>query len=131
MTNNPSTATVTATISVTPASTATIQCPQVNGTLYTDSWGGKRFRRVCGIDYSGEGEAVDIGNVKVGSLDAYIDACASTADCTGAGWGIIDGDTGPLHTCWMKTNLTKHHEARPDWGFAVLLANNGTTVGEN
>jgi hypothetical protein len=97
-----------------------VQCPQVNGTIYTASTGGKRFRRMCGIDYGGQGEAVDIGNVKTRNMDACIDACASRANCTGAGWGIIKGDQGPTHSCWMKANLTKSHTATPEWGFAVL-----------
>ena len=89
--------------------------------MYTASSGGKQFRRMCGIDYGGKGEAVDIGNVKTHNLDACIDACAAKTNCTGAGWGVIEGDTGPLHACWMKTNLTKAHKATPDWGFAVLV----------
>jgi hypothetical protein len=103
------------------AATADVQCPRVNGTIYTASSGGKQFRRLCGLDYGGEGEAVDIDNVKTRNMDACIDACASEENCTGAGWGVIDGDKGSTHTCWMKTNLTKSHKAKPDWGFAVLV----------
>lgn len=98
-----------------------IECPRVNGTVYTASTGGKRFRRMCGVDYGGAGEAVDIGSVKTLSLDTCIDACASRSNCTGAGWGVIDGDQGPTHSCWMKTNLTKSHTATPEWGFAILV----------
>ncbi|EAQ85555.1 hypothetical protein CHGG_09569 [Chaetomium globosum CBS 148.51] len=94
-----------------PTAKADVQCPRVNGTIYTASSGGKRFRRLCGVDYGGEGEAVDIGNVKTINLDACIDACASETNCTGAGWGVIEGDKGPTHSCWMKTNLTKSHKA--------------------
>ena len=104
-----------------PTAKADVQCPRVNGTIYTASSGGKRFRRLCGVDYGGEGEAVDIGNVKTINLDACIDACASETNCTGAGWGVIEGDKGPTHSCWMKTNLTKSHKAMPEWGFAVLV----------
>ncbi|KAL2168952.1 hypothetical protein VTG60DRAFT_6594 [Thermothelomyces hinnuleus] len=119
------TATATATTThaaATPTAVADdVDCPGVNGTFYTASTGGKRFRRLCGIDYGGNGEAVDIGNVKTRNLDRCIDECASRPKCTGAGWGVIQGDKGPLHTCWLKTNLTKPHKATPDWGFAVLL----------
>lgn len=103
------------------ASAAEVQCPRVNGTVYTAGTEGKRFRRMCGIDYGGEGEAVDIGSVKTKSLDDCIEACAAEAACTGAGWGIIEGDDGAMHSCWMKTNLTSFHQARTDWGFAVLM----------
>lgn len=116
------TPTVSTSPSATPAA-ADVQCPAVNGTMYTASSGGKRFRRMCGVDYGGEGEAVDIGNVKTRSLDACIDACASRGNCTGAGWGIIKGDQGPTHSCWMKANLTKSHKATPEWGFAVFVGN--------
>jgi hypothetical protein len=115
--------TTVSTPSATPTAVAAdVQCPRVNGTIYTASTGGKRFRRLCGLDYGGEGEAVDIGNVKTRNMDGCIDACASRGNCTGAGWGVIDGDKGPTHTCWMKTNLTKSHTATPEWGFAVLVA---------
>ncbi|KXX75058.1 hypothetical protein MMYC01_207768 [Madurella mycetomatis] len=101
---------------------ADVQCPRANGTMYTARTGSKQFRRMCGIDYGGEGEAVDIGNVQTRSLDACIDACAARPSCTGAGWGVIDGDSGAMHSCWMKTNLTRFHRARDDWGFAVLVS---------
>jgi hypothetical protein len=75
---------------------------------------------MCGLDYSGAGQAVDIGNVQTLNLEACIDACAAQSNCTGAGWGVIKGDKGPEHTCWMKTNLGKPHTATSDWAFAVL-----------
>ncbi|KAL1841767.1 hypothetical protein VTJ49DRAFT_6605 [Mycothermus thermophilus] len=106
--------------SPTPTVKSDVQCPKVNGTIYTSSTSGQRFRRLCGIDY-GPGEAVDIGNVPTRNLDACADACASRANCTGAGWGVIEGDKGPLHSCWMKTNLTEPHEAPEVWGFALLV----------
>ncbi|KAK4150425.1 hypothetical protein C8A00DRAFT_18036 [Chaetomidium leptoderma] len=115
------TTTVAPSATAAPSVAADVQCPKANGTIYTASTGGKRFRRLCGLDYGGEGEADDIGNVKTRNLDGCIDACASRGNCTGAGWGVIEGDKGPTHSCWMKTNLTKPHKATPDWGFAVLV----------
>lgn len=118
----PASTTISIPAAATPTeTTADVQCPRVNGTIYTASSGGKQFRRLCGLDYGGEGEAVDIDNVKTRNMDACIDACASEENCTGAGWGVIDGDKGATHSCWMKTNLTKSHKAPPDWGFAVLV----------
>ncbi|KAK4236797.1 hypothetical protein C8A03DRAFT_45253 [Achaetomium macrosporum] len=105
----------------TSAVASDVQCPGVNGTVYTASTDGKRFRRMCGIDYGGNGESVDIGSVKTLNLDACIDACATRSNCTGAGWGAIEGDKGPMHSCWMKTDLTKPHKATSDWAFAILL----------
>lgn len=54
-----------------------------------------------------------------------MDACASQSNCTGAGWGYLDGDTGTEHSCWMKANLTEPHNATAEWAFAILLGGNG------
>ncbi|KAK3937958.1 hypothetical protein QBC46DRAFT_391318 [Diplogelasinospora grovesii] len=104
------------------ATASEIECPASNNTFYISSNSGKKFERFCGLDYSGNGQAVDIGNVKTDSMDACIDACAAKSNCTGCGWGVISGDTGNQHSCWMKSNLTKSHNATADWGFAVLLS---------
>lgn len=103
-----------------------ITCPGSNNTLYTaDTDGSKRFQQYCGIDFSGD-QAVDVGSVKVTSMDACMDACASQSNCTGAGWGYLDGDNGTEHSCWMKANLTEPHEATSDWAFAILLSNSSS-----
>jgi hypothetical protein len=121
----PTTSTSSAAATQTSAVANDAACPGTNGTVYTASTDGKRFRRMCGIDYGGNGESVDIGSVKTLNLDACIDACASRSNCTGAGWGVIEGDKGPTHSCWMKANLTKPHKAVPEWAFAVLLPAQG------
>ena len=119
------------TTSSTPKPKSDVQCPAINGTEHivsannstansSSSVEGKRFRLLCGLDY-GEGEATDIGNVKTKNLAACADACARKTNCTGAGWGVIKGDAGPEHTCWLKTNLTRFHNATSAWGFAILL----------
>ncbi|KAK4447243.1 hypothetical protein QBC34DRAFT_467815 [Podospora aff. communis PSN243] len=111
-----------------------VQCPSINGTTLTTSTTSnststepntnttttKKFLLLCGLDY-GEGEATDIGNTKVKNLNACAEACAKKANCTGAGWGVIKGDKGPEHTCWMKTGLIRSHNATGTWGFAMLL----------
>ncbi|KAK3693061.1 hypothetical protein B0T22DRAFT_486851 [Podospora appendiculata] len=106
------------------ATAASFACPNAagNGTLYTSSAtsGSKQFQRFCGIDF-GPGESTDLGSAKTESLDACLDACAAKPKCTGAGWGVIAGDTSSLHSCWMKTNLTRSHEATPEWGFGRLV----------
>ncbi|KAK5657906.1 hypothetical protein OQA88_2455 [Cercophora sp. LCS_1] len=118
----------------TPTSTPTptpvksdVQCPKVNGTSYETRSSGttKKFRYLCGFDY-GEGEATDIGNTKTLSLEKCADACAKKTGCTGAGWGVISGDKGPEHVCWMKNNLTTPHVAPAAWGFALMISGNGT-----
>ncbi|KAK0640584.1 hypothetical protein B0T16DRAFT_333882 [Cercophora newfieldiana] len=114
----------------TPTSTAAsdIQCPGINGTTFTPSITSnstetvetKSFLLLCGLDY-GKGEATDIGNVKVMSLNECAEACAKKKKCTGAGWGVLAGDKGPEHKCWMKTDLTRSHNATGEWGFAKLI----------
>jgi len=115
----------TATPSATPsASTATIECPlKGNGTTFEDDGTGKTFAKFCGIDYSGKGQADDIGSTKTRTMDECISACAAEDGCTGCGWGYIDGDDGDLHHCYMKANLTKSHIADGKWAFAVLQGN--------
>jgi len=74
------------------------------------------------VDYSGKGQADDLGSVKTTSMDLCMDACAKKASCTGCGWGVLDGDTGDAHSCWLKANLSNSHNATADWAFAVLLS---------
>lgn len=133
-TSSPSAATtvfVTTTATRTPTSstasasptvdTSNITCPKSNNTLYTaESDSSKQFREYCGIDYSGD-ESQDVGSVKVTSMDACMDACAKQSNCTGAGWGYLEGDNGANHTCYMKSNLTNSHVADPTWAFGILL----------
>ena len=123
------TATRASATGVAPSTTpkSDVKCPAINGTVHTvsasatEAGAGKQFRLLCGLDY-GEGEAVDIGNVKTRNLEGCADACAARGNCTGAGWGVIDGDKGVDHACWMKTNLNgTGHNATAQWGFAVLL----------
>ncbi|KAK2610301.1 hypothetical protein N8I77_003747 [Diaporthe amygdali] len=119
-----STGTPTATSSSASASatpdTSNITCPGSNNTLYTSDADSKQFEQYCGIDFSGD-QAIDVGNVKVTSMDACMDACASQSNCTGAGWGYLEGDNGTEHSCWMKANLTEPHNATSEWAFAILL----------
>lgn len=110
--------------------TSNITCPGSNNTLYTSDTDSKRFQQYCGIDYSGD-QAVDVGSVKVTSMDACMDACASQSNCTGAGWGYLEGDNGTEHSCWMKANLTEPHNATAEWAFAVLLTNVSDSAPQN
>ncbi|KAI2602182.1 hypothetical protein GGR54DRAFT_534436 [Hypoxylon sp. NC1633] len=97
-----------------------IDCPAANGTTYQVPGSDKRFLRICGIDYSGN-EAVDLRQVQTESILDCMKNCAGTAECTGCGWGYLEGDTGTQHTCWLKGNLKTPHGADINWAFAVLL----------
>ncbi|KAK3940584.1 hypothetical protein QBC46DRAFT_341409 [Diplogelasinospora grovesii] len=105
-----------------PAATATSRstCPGAANSQYQGS-NGRMFLHLCGIDYSGKGQAQDIGSNVTTTFDECMESCANAKGCTGAGWGIMDGD-GDEHTCWMKSSLNRSHTATPDWNFAVLLA---------
>ncbi|KAK3361377.1 hypothetical protein B0T24DRAFT_641485 [Lasiosphaeria ovina] len=106
------------------ASASSSVCPGTNGTFHTSSVasGSKRFQRLCGLDFSGPGQADDIGSVNTTSLNDCIDTCAANNNCTGAGWGIMTGTNSSIQPCWMKTNLKKNHKATAGWGFAILTS---------
>lgn len=123
-TSTPTATSSSSSSSATP-DTTNITCPGSNNTLYTADADSKQFQQYCGIDFSGD-QAVDVGSVKVTSMDACMDACASQSNCTGAGWGYLDGDNGTEHSCWMKANLTEPHNATAEWAFAILLNSNGS-----
>ncbi|KAI1371408.1 hypothetical protein F4677DRAFT_310236 [Hypoxylon crocopeplum] len=97
-----------------------IDCPAANGTTYQVPGSNKQFLRICGIDYSGD-EAEDLRQVPTESILDCMKNCAGTSECTGCGWGYLEGDTGTQHTCFLKGNLKKSHEADVNWAFAVLL----------
>lgn len=115
-----------------PSEVGQVECPMINGTLHTVTNPAitksvtpdrLQFKLLCGLDFTGEREAAELGAVKTMNLAECADACAATTNCTGAGWGIIPGDVGPGHYCWMKTGLIKGHVAAPGWGFAVIARN--------
>ena len=119
-TSTPTSTSSSGSASATP-DTSNITCPGSNNTLYTaNTDDAKQFQQYCGIDFSGD-QAADVGSVKVASMDACMDACASQSNCTGAGWGYLEGDNGTEHSCWMKANLTEPHNATAEWAFAILL----------
>ncbi|CAP67619.1 uncharacterized protein PODANS_1_15120 [Podospora anserina S mat+] len=121
---------LTATYTPTPTSTATsgtpsatptgLGCPQSQGQHYTSN-NNKKFITLCGVDYSDDGEAKNISNAKVKSLRDCLELCSKKKECTGVGWGVMEGDKVGEHTCWMKNGLNSSHEARGDWAFGVLL----------
>jgi hypothetical protein len=115
------------TTSTEPARTTTTSrasCPAANNTIYSVPGSDKSFLRICGIDYSGEfggdARAKDIGVVITKNMEDCIVNCAGYPGCTGCGWGIIQGDEGDEHRCWLKSRLGKSHVARPGWDFAIL-----------
>jgi len=96
------------------------QCPGSANTQLQSSSGAKFFL-LCGIDYSGPGEAVDIANQKSDSFVSCMDACVATDGCDGFGWGPGKKAKGGRGVCWMKNNLNYSHEATKDFHFGILL----------
>lgn len=120
----------TATSTITPSATPIgSSCSFANNSQALTS-NGKHFVLLCGIDYSGGGEATDLGNLKASTFEKCIEQCAKETECAGAGWGPKDrGDNTYRETCWMKKDLKQGHVATEDWHFAVLVttgATNGT-----
>ncbi|KAH9992687.1 hypothetical protein F4779DRAFT_609114 [Xylariaceae sp. FL0662B] len=98
-----------------------LDCPAVNGTTYQVPGSDRQFLRLCGLDYSGNGESTDLRQVLTEDMLDCMKNCAGTTNCTGCGWGYLEGDEGSQHKCWLKTGLKRYHEADANWAFAVLL----------
>lgn len=103
-----------------PTSTHLLSCPQGNGTRYDVPNSHKTFQLICDIDYSGAGEATDVASLYTTDMEACVSNCAVFEGCTGCGWGVIPGDAGSLHRCWLKGGLGKTHQSKPGWYFAIL-----------
>ncbi|QUC22913.1 uncharacterized protein UV8b_07154 [Ustilaginoidea virens] len=113
-----------ATSSPTPSAAppAVPSCPAANGTTHEVVQVRKTFLRVCGVDYSPDGgEAVSLGVVWTASMEDCMMSCAGYPNCTGCGWGLVPGDAGSDHRCWLWSNLRSAHVVRSGWDFAVLL----------
>lgn len=102
------------------APTAIAACPAANNTKYLVPGAEKTFLRLCGIDYSGAGQAADLGVVWTASMQECMVSCAGYPGCTGCGWGVIQGDAGSDHRCWLKGDLQQAHMVRTGWDFAIL-----------
>lgn len=126
-TATPTTATSSTATSTSTSATATstsvggVDCPAGNGTTYQVPGSTVQFLHLCGVDYSGDGEATDIKHVQTDSMADCMTNCAGTEGCTGCGWGYQDGDSLYEHTCWLKSGLKSSHTADSAWAFAILI----------
>jgi len=127
--NAPGVVAPTATSTITPSATPIGSlCSFANNSQVSTS-NGKQFVLLCGIDYSGGGEATDLGDLQASTFEKCIEQCAKETECTGAGWGPKGkGDNTYRETCWMKKDLKQGHVAIEDWHFAVLVTK-GTSNG--
>ncbi|RKU42603.1 hypothetical protein DL546_004764 [Coniochaeta pulveracea] len=115
----PHSSTSTAVPTTTPTASPTTDCPFVNNTIYQVPGSSIKFLRLCGIDYS-ENEATDLTHIPTSSFAGCMDNCAGTYGCIGASWGVLAGDSGSEHQCWMKSKLKIGHKVVNDWCFGVL-----------
>jgi hypothetical protein len=49
-----------------------------------------------------------------------ITSCAGYPKCTACSWGVIPGDAGSDHRCWLKNDLQRPSAVRSGWEFAIL-----------
>lgn len=124
------------TSSSTSTATSLTDCPAANGTTYKVSGSSTTFLRLCGIDYSGTGAAVDLSHLPATSMDDCMNNCAGTSGCTACGWGPVNSSTtssgvgssgfeesGKDFQCYMKStlgNVKTAVKADSDWCFAIL-----------
>lgn len=97
-----------------------VSCPAANDTRYNVPGTNATFLRRCGIDYSGVDQAKDLASVWTLSMQDCMFQCADYPGCQACGWGVIPGDEGSLHRCWLKSNLQSSHQSRAGWEFAIL-----------
>lgn len=122
--------------SATSTSTSLTDCPAANGTTYKVPGSSTSFLRLCGIDYSGTGAAVDLSHLPATSMDDCMNDCAGTSGCTACGWGPANSSTtssgvgssgfeesGKNFQCYMKSTLGSAKtavKAESDWCFAII-----------
>ncbi|KAL7941409.1 hypothetical protein V8C42DRAFT_335059 [Trichoderma barbatum] len=97
-----------------------LSCPNANGTKFDVPNSEKTFQLLCGIDYTGVDEATELASVYTVDMEDCMTNCANYPGCTGCGWGVIPGDEGSLHRCWLKGSLKKTHQSKTGWYFAIL-----------
>ncbi|KAG6031072.1 hypothetical protein E4U41_007709 [Claviceps citrina] len=117
----PMSSTTTPSTSAQPTQTLLELCPAANSTKFEIPQLNKTFLLICGVDYTGQGEAIDLGVVRTASMQDCILRCAGQPNCTGCGWGVIPEDAGGEHQCWLRGDLQKSRTVRSGWDFAILL----------
>ncbi|OAA65674.1 hypothetical protein SPI_02461 [Niveomyces insectorum RCEF 264] len=105
-------------------------CPGANGTVYAVPGSDKSFLRLCGVDYTGAGGAVDLSQLPTASMAECMNNCAGTRGCTGCGWGPPStnghgrrGDSSKAtrdYQCYLKSHLGHGRPVTGDWNFGIL-----------
>ncbi|GKT40454.1 uncharacterized protein ColSpa_00635 [Colletotrichum spaethianum] len=110
----------TTTASPTATSGPNSICPEADNTIYNVIGSDKRFLRLCGVDYTGDG-AIDMSNTPAASMGDCMEICAKTAQCTGVSWGNVMVNGEAELRCWLKRDLKTSSASLANWNFAVLL----------
>lgn len=86
----------------------TIDCPDVNNTVYTSN--GLRFMRQCGINYGYADGAIDVRYQVASNLEECIDYCAQyvgLSKCIGVTWVYVGPQGTAFNYCFLKGNSGK------------------------
>ncbi|RYP19608.1 hypothetical protein DL767_009618 [Monosporascus sp. MG133] len=82
-----------------------LECPEADGTVFTDPGTGKRFKHSCYQQYPG----YDIENREKESMATCIAWCAMVDECVAANWYNAGPQGTDLNYCWLKSD---HGEVR-------------------
>ncbi|RYP74320.1 hypothetical protein DL770_007630 [Monosporascus sp. CRB-9-2] len=77
-----------------------LECPEADGTVFTDQGTGKRFKHSCYEQYPG----YDIENREKESMAACITWCAEVDECVAANWYNAGPQGTDLNYCWLKSD---------------------------
>lgn len=76
-------------------------CLGTDGSTYTDSGTGTKFRIECDVAHQGR----DIENLKAESMKECVSLCAKNTRCTGAVYYNVGPQGTDLNYCWLKSSL--------------------------
>ncbi|KAI2642926.1 hypothetical protein GGS21DRAFT_486755 [Xylaria nigripes] len=112
--------TKTTPISPSPSSTSSLssrECIGKNGSTYTDSDTGKKYKLECAIAHQG----TDLVNLKAETMQACVSLCSNIDFCKGVIWFNIGPQGTGLNYCYLKSDVSDVAEDNIDAQSAVLL----------
>ncbi|EPE32124.1 hypothetical protein GLAREA_12206 [Glarea lozoyensis ATCC 20868] len=82
-------------------------CPAINSTTWKSATTGKTFRRVCYRDaISQNTQNIITGNTSVSTIDACLEACATSTGCVAATWYIFSVTSPSKNAvCFFKNQV--------------------------
>jgi hypothetical protein len=76
-------------------------CPNADGTTFTDTASGSRFKWSCNVQHPG----YDLEHYEADSMTACVALCAKNEDCKGVTWYNAGPQGEDLNYCWLKNNM--------------------------